>query len=51
MSDPWSEGPKAAAARRGRSIAIALGLVAFVVLIFVVTIVKLGANVIAAHPA
>ena len=32
-------------ARRARSIAIALALVAFVVVIFVVTIVKLGGNV------
>jgi t-SNARE complex subunit (syntaxin) len=32
-------------ARRSRSIAIALALVAFVVVIFVVTLVKLGSNV------
>jgi hypothetical protein len=32
-------------ARRARSIAIALALGAFVVVIFVVTLVKLGANV------
>ena len=32
-------------ARRSRSIAIALALGAFVVVIFVVTLVKLGANV------
>lgn len=32
-------------ARRGRNIALALGLVLFVVLVFVVTIVRLGANV------
>ena len=32
-------------ARRGRNIALALGLVAFMVIVFVVTIVRLGANV------
>jgi len=32
-------------ARRSRSIAIALALVVFVVVIFVVTLVKLGSNV------
>ncbi len=32
-------------ARRARSIAIALALAAFVILIFVVTLVRLGANV------
>ena len=31
--------------RRGRNIALALGLVLFVILIFVVTLVRLGANV------
>lgn len=34
-------------ARAGRNVAIALGLVAFVVLVFVVTLVRLGGNV---HP-
>lgn len=51
MSDPWNEGESAAKARRGRSIAIALGLLAFVAIIFVITIVKLGANVAIPHPA
>lgn len=32
-------------ARNGRNIALAVGLVAFVVLVFVVTLVRLGANV------
>lgn len=32
-------------ARRGRNIALAVGLVVFVVLIFIVTLVHLGANV------
>ena len=45
MSDPGREDPAAARARRGRNIAIALGLVAFVILVFFVTIAKLGANV------
>lgn len=35
-------------ARNGRNIALGLGLVAFVVMVFVVTLVRLGANV--AHP-
>lgn len=51
MSDPWNEGQAAAKARRGRSIAIAVGLLAFVAIIFVITIVKLGANVAIPHPA
>lgn len=45
MSDPNSETPDAAKARRGRNIALALGLVLFVILIFVVTIVRLGGEV------
>ena len=32
-------------ARRGRNIALAVGLVLFVILVFVVTIVRLGASV------
>jgi hypothetical protein len=32
-------------ARAGRNIALGLGLAAFVVLVFVVTVVKLGGNV------
>ena len=35
-------------ARDGRNIALGLGLVAFVILVFVVTLVRLGGNV--AHP-
>ena len=35
-------------ARDGRNLALALGLVAFVVLVLVVTLVRLGGNV--AHP-
>lgn len=44
MSDPFHEGPPAARARRTRSLVIALCLIVFVVLIFVITIAKLGAN-------
>jgi hypothetical protein len=35
----------AAKARSGRNIALGLGLAAFVILVFVVTVVKLGGNV------
>jgi len=49
VSDPMLESPEAARARRGRNIALALGLGLFVVLVFVVTLVRLGANV-AARP-
>ena len=45
MSDPSHEGEDFARARRGRNIAIALGLIVFVVLVFVVTIVRLGGSV------
>ena len=45
MSDPARETDVAARARRGRNIALALGLVAFVLLIFIVTLVRLGAHV------
>ena len=31
--------------RRGRNIALALGLVIFVILVFIVTLVRLGGNV------
>ena len=40
MSDPNIEDPVAAKARRGRNYAIALSLVAFVVLVFVITVLK-----------
>ena len=45
MSDPAHENQTAAKARRGRNIAIALGLVAFVILVYVVTVIRMGANV------
>ena len=44
MSDPQNEGPVDAKARRGRNIALALGLALFMLLVFVVTIVRLGAS-------
>jgi hypothetical protein len=49
MSDPNREGEDFAKARRARNIAIALGLVAFVVIVYVVSIVRMGASV-AARP-
>jgi hypothetical protein len=45
--DPFAEGVAAARARRMRSVVIALALVAFVLIVFVVTMLKLTAN--AAH--
>ena len=42
MSDPYGEGPKAARARRTRNLAIALAMVAFVVIVFAVTLIKMG---------
>ena len=42
MSDPFNENPEAAKARRRRNIALAIGLIAFVLLTFIVTIVRLG---------
>ena len=46
MSDPAHENEAEMKARRGRNIALALGLLLFVVLIFVVTIIRLGGNVV-----
>ena len=48
-SNPWGESPEALKARRMRSIVLALGLTAFVILIFVVTLVKLKGNVLLAN--
>jgi hypothetical protein len=45
MSDPLNEDSEAAKARRRRNLAIGAGLVAFVILVFVMTIVKLGGHV------
>jgi hypothetical protein len=49
MSDPKDESEAARRARAGRNIAIALGLVAFVVVIFIVTITRLQGNVAVPH--
>ncbi|OXE37147.1 MAG: hypothetical protein CGW95_03365 [Phenylobacterium zucineum] len=46
MSDPANENDLAAKARRGRNIALAWGLVLFVILVFVVTLTRLGGNVV-----
>lgn len=45
LPNPFNEPPAVARARRSRSWAIALGLVAFVVLVFVITLLKLSHNV------
>ena len=42
--DPFHEGQAAAKARRMRSWMISLGLIAFVIIVFAVTIAKVGAN-------
>lgn len=42
MSDPNRESPVAAKARRGRNILLALSLAAFVVIVFIITVVKKG---------
>jgi hypothetical protein len=47
--NPFGESPAAASARLRRNLVLALGLVAFVILIFVVTLVKLKGNVFAAN--
>ena len=48
--DPFNEGPEAAAARRRRNVVLALGLLAFVALVFVITVVHLGGSVAARPP-
>lgn len=47
MTRPKTSKPvdPAAKARNGRNLALGLGLAAFVILVFVVTLVKLGGNV------
>ena len=45
MSDPKSESEAFRKARTGRNIALLIGLLAFVALIFFVTIARLGGNV------
>ena len=49
MSDPNDEDEAFRRARRGRNIALFVGLFAFVILIFVITITRLGGNVAAPH--
>jgi hypothetical protein len=44
-SDPFNEGAEAARARRRRNYAIALGLVAFFVLVFATTALRLRQNI------
>jgi t-SNARE complex subunit (syntaxin) len=45
MSDPKHESEAFRKARNGRNIAIFIGLMAFVILVFIVTITRLGGNV------
>ncbi len=45
MPNAFNETDEQAKARKGRNIAIALGLVAFVILIFVVSFVNMGAAI------
>lgn len=45
MTEPVRDPVAEQRARRGRNVALALGLIIFVVLVFLVTVVKLGANV------
>lgn len=45
MSDPKLESPEARKARSGRNYALLIGLLAFVALVFVVTLARLGGNV------
>ena len=42
--DPFNEGPEAAAARKRRNVVIALGLLAFMGLVFWVTILRMGGH-------
>lgn len=49
MSDPRHEDEAARKARQGRNIALLIGLLAFVALIFIVTLTRLGGNVAAPH--
>lgn len=45
MSNPNDEDAKAARARSGRNILLAFSLLAFVVIVFLITIVKITGNV------
>jgi len=44
MSDPNDEAEAFRKARRGRNIAILIGLLGFVILVFIVTLTRLGGN-------
>jgi hypothetical protein len=44
MSDPKDESEAFRKARNGRNIAILVGLLAFVILVFIVTLTRLGGN-------
>ena len=53
MSEPETDFPPPPAdpaafekARRGRNIALALGLVAFIVIVFAVTVIRMGGSVV-----
>lgn len=46
MSDPYNEGPEAKAARNRRNLLLAGALMAFIVIVFIVTIVRMGAHAI-----
>ena len=45
MSDPKHEDAAAKRARNGRNVAMLVGLLAFVIIVFIVTITRLGGNV------
>ncbi len=47
--DPFQEGPTAARARRWRSLAIAVALIAFVAVVFTSTIIRLAGNMKQVH--
>jgi hypothetical protein len=47
--NPFNESDLAAKARRRRSAALGIGLVVFVILIFLVTIARLGSHVVDRH--
>jgi hypothetical protein len=49
MSDPKDESEAFRKARSGRNILMLVGLLAFVILVFVITITRLGGNVVASN--
>ncbi len=44
MSNPYNESPEAARARRGRNWVLAVALLAFVALVFAITVAKISGN-------